>query len=293
MDDHHPQSANTAQRLAHRHPINVRQPISCEPCRYRKIKCSRTRPSCETCRRRGCVDRCVYKGSRDSEPPMSGSTSNGNEELLSRISNLEKLLQKHTGTDITNGDGVTSSMLSPPTEFGQNSNLSPESLASESISHPYSSNYSPSQRIGVLTSTINGNIRYEPKSSQWTSVLANTNLCRNTPSMEDLDEASSTFGFPFTPSAVSSIDTLLALLPLMQQCDYLKDRYFTVFSPVSPPLFKCRRAVNNKAALPYSPRSNVSPKLCNVCGTSFVRPSVFPGDTFRLTITRCDWAGGR
>jgi hypothetical protein len=246
MDDHHPQSANTAQRLAHRHPISVRQPISCEPCRHRKIKCSRTRPSCETCRRRGCVDRCVYKGSRDSEPLMSGGTLNGNEELLSRISNLEKLLQKHTGTDIPNGDGhhgVTSSMLSPPTDFGQNSHLSPESLTSESSSHPYPSDYSSSQRIGVLTSTVNGNVRYEPKSSQWTSVLANTNLSLNTPSMEDPDETGSTFGFPFTTSAVSSIDTLLALLPPMQQCDYLKDRYFTVFSPVSPLLYNAAELI--------------------------------------------------
>jgi hypothetical protein len=239
MDDHHPQSANTAQRLAHRYLINVRQPISCEPCRHRKIKCSRTRP-CETCRRRGCVDRCVYKGSRDSEPSMSGGTSNGNDELLSRISNLEKLLRKYTGTDIPNGDGVASSMLPPPTEFGQNSHLSPQSVVSESSSHPYSSNHLSSQRVGVLTSTINGNVRYEPKPSQWTSVLANTNLSLNTPLMEDSDETGSTFGFPFTTSAVSSIDTLLALLPPMQQCDYLKDQYFTVFSPVSNPPFKCR-----------------------------------------------------
>jgi hypothetical protein len=158
MDDHHPQSANTAQRLAHRHPINVRQPISCEPCRHRKIKCSRTRPSCETCRRRGCVDRCVYKGSRDNEPSTSGGTSNGNDELLSRISNLEKLLQKHTGTDIPNEDGVASSMLSPPTEFGENSHLSPESLVSDSSSHPCSSNFPSTHRVGVLTSTINGNV---------------------------------------------------------------------------------------------------------------------------------------
>jgi hypothetical protein len=274
MDDHHPQSANTAQRLAHRHPINVRQPVSCEPCRHRKIKCSRTRPYCETCRRRGCVDRCVYKGSRDSEPSMSGSSSNGNDELLSRISNLEKLLRKHTGTDIPNGNGVASSMLSPPTEFGQNSHLSPESLLSELSSHTYSSNCPSSQRVGVLTSTINGNVRYEPKSSRWTSVLANTNLSLNTPSMEDSDEASSTFGFPFTTLATSSVDALLALLPPVQQCDYLKDRYFTVFSPVSPPLFRCCGADNNNPALPYSPRPNVSPKLCSVYGSSFVRPSV-------------------
>ena len=209
--------------------------MSCEPCRRRKIKCSRTRPPCDTCRRRGCGDSCVYKGSR--EDSSTASHAAGNEELLNRICNLENLLRQQTGAQIprVNG-GLETSIPSPPTDSVQSFRLSPESSTSENQTYLSDSPGLSSHGVGVLTSTPNGNVRYEPRSSQWASVLANTSLSTRTPSLEVEDNARDLYGFPFTTSAIPTIDDLLSLLPPMQQCDYLKNTYFTVFSPVSIPL---------------------------------------------------------
>jgi hypothetical protein len=105
-------------------PSSVRQPVSCEPCRKRKIKCSRTRPPCSTCQRRGCPTSCIYVG----HPLTYGESSSsgvGNEELLVRISNLENMLKKQMGTKLplectTSND---MSMLSPPLEMAPSRSL--------------------------------------------------------------------------------------------------------------------------------------------------------------------------
>jgi hypothetical protein len=229
MDHDYLETPTTPQQTISRQNISVRQPVSCEPCRHRKIKCSRTYP-CNTCQRRRCADRCVYKNARDGQ--NANSTTSSNDELLDRINNLEQLLRKHTGAEIPGRNGDYSMMPSPPVEIGQNSHLSPESFISETSHQTYSSDYQSPLSGGVLTSTSTGNVRYEPRSSQWTSVLANTNLSIETPSLEDQEDPNIMFGFPFTDSSAPSTDELLSLLPPMQQCDYLKSQYFAVFSPV-------------------------------------------------------------
>jgi len=229
MDKTGPPESASPQKQTSKH--SVRQPVSCEPCRRRKIKCSRTRPPCDTCRRRGCADHCVYKGSRDEAIPLALNPSN--KELLDRISNLESLLRKHTGPQISAAQAEsTSPMLSPPME-AQPFHLSPVSFTPESHSHAsFPSARVGSRGVGVLTASPNGNVRYEPRSSQWTSVLANTGISIVTPSLEDQDDLGISSGFPFVSSSISSMDELLSILPPIQQCDYLKNIYFTVFSPV-------------------------------------------------------------
>jgi len=224
-------ATTTPQHASSRHNISARQPVSCEPCRHRKIKCSRTKPTCETCVRRRCSERCVYKNVREGDSQVPAPSSN--DELLNRISNLEQLLRKHTGADIPGRLGGYSAMPSPPTETGRDSQFSPESSLSESLHQPYSSDYQSPLSGGVLTSSSSGNVRYEPRPSQWTSILANTNLSIETPSLDDQEDTILDCGFPFTGAPASSSDELLALLPPTQQCDYLKNQYFAVFSPVS------------------------------------------------------------
>ncbi|KAE8446429.1 hypothetical protein EG329_012034 [Mollisiaceae sp. DMI_Dod_QoI] len=110
---------------------------------------------------------------------------------------------------------------------------SPESFTTELSSHQTHSPDRPSPReVGVLSSSSNGDTRYEPRSSQWTSVLANTNLSIATPSLEDQEDSGASFGFPFNASPVASMEELLSILPPTQQCEVLKNRYFTVFSPL-------------------------------------------------------------
>ncbi|KAG4437053.1 hypothetical protein IFR05_007467 [Cadophora sp. M221] len=174
------------------------------------------------------MNRCVYKGSRETDAPRPQSSSN--EELLNRVNNLEQLLKNHT--DVSNNKQINNSIPSP-LESVQSSQLSPESLVSEpsSQSAAFSDQPTPA-KYGVLTSTAEGDVRYEPRTSQWTSVLANTSLSIATPSLDDPDDSGMSFGFPFKASSVSSIDEILSILPPMQQCDYLKNQYFSVFSPL-------------------------------------------------------------
>lgn len=232
MEQQYPQQSASSHRTSFSPiPASVRQPISCEPCRHRKIKCSRTRPFCDTCRRRGCINRCVYKGSRETDAALPQSSSN--EELLNRINNLEQLLKQHTNVSLRPINGQINNSIPSPLDSCQTSQLSPESLVSEPSSQAaLLSDQATSARHGVLTSTAQGDVRYEPRTSQWTSVLANTNLSIATPSLDDPDDSGMSSGFPFDSSPVSSIDEILSILPPIQQCDYLKNQYFSVFSPV-------------------------------------------------------------
>lgn len=216
--------------------------MSCEPCRRRKIKCSRTRAPCDTCRRRGCVNQCFYKGSRDDG--LASAANGVNKELLDRLANLEMLLKKQTSgqksavtPEADEGGHDNMAMLSPPLESSNHSiEASPGSFASEAARSPNTYQSAPVNshgvQVGVLTSIPGGNVRYDPRTSQWTSVLANTGLA--TESFEDYEDLSTTsLGFPFIPGPVPSMNELLAILPPVQHCEHLKNTYFTVFSPVS------------------------------------------------------------
>lgn len=217
---------------------SVRQPVSCEPCRRRKIKCSRSKPPCDTCRRRNCAENCVYKGARND--PILVDGSNDNRELLLRISNLESMLQQHTGLPVPSPlDQTSNRLLSPPVELTQpqQSQDSPEtvsflSTADSPSQYPSSSASSSSRGIGSLRTSSNANVRYESPTTQWNSVLANTSLSLSATLLDNEDEGPNESSFPFSSSKNVSLDELLALLPPMQQCDYLKNTYFAVFSPV-------------------------------------------------------------
>jgi hypothetical protein len=105
---------------------------------------------------------------------------------------MEDLLRKQ-GIQIPcpNG-GSISPMLSPSVGLGQKLQPSPESLTSESSTshHSFPSEQNSSRGVGILTSSLTGNIRYQPRSSQWTSVLANTDLSVATP-LDDEEDSSS------------------------------------------------------------------------------------------------------
>jgi hypothetical protein len=200
---------------------SVRQPVSCEPCRRRKIKCSRTRPPCDTCRRRACAESCFYKKTGPRDQNLSNSSTASNEELLNRISNLENLLGKYTGAHVSDsiGEGqLTSPLLSPPVDYTQpyESSNGSGSFASQSPSQmSYSSERVSTRGLGVLKTSANGDVSYEGRPSQWSSVLANTGLSIMTPDLNDPEDSGITTGFPFTSSPAPSVDELLALLPPM------------------------------------------------------------------------------
>lgn len=233
MTSHENPDIRINNRSASERTTKVRQPVSCEPCRKRKIRCSRTRPPCDTCQRRRCVDSCIYPNPQDAAPAPQTASSDVNGMLLTRISNLENVLRQHTQV-IGERDLMGGSMLSPPTEeASQSYGLSPDSFTGVAQMSYTPASLSP-QHVGSLITSTSGNTRYEPRMSQWTAVLANTGMDLAAPSLEEAPDSPREVecGFPFTLGPVPSTEELIALLPPIQHCDYLKNTYFKVFSPV-------------------------------------------------------------
>ncbi|KAF2002725.1 hypothetical protein P154DRAFT_136521 [Amniculicola lignicola CBS 123094] len=97
-----------------------RESMNCKSCRKRKIKCNRTRPSCEACQVFACP--CVY----DAVPKKRGPKTDVLEALLKRVDGLEKRLHSEgKSTDLpedaesstspdTNSDNAKSGNASMP-----------------------------------------------------------------------------------------------------------------------------------------------------------------------------------
>jgi len=84
---------------------------------------------------------------------------------------------------------------------------------------------------GTLDVSENGYVRYEPRSSQWTSVLTGLSIQASLQGKAgNLQEGIESF--PFTNSPIVGRRELLDILPPMPYCDRLKDIYFNVLSPV-------------------------------------------------------------
>ncbi|KAL5120071.1 hypothetical protein ACEQ8H_001896 [Pleosporales sp. CAS-2024a] len=102
-----------------------REAMNCKSCRKRKIKCNRTRPTCEACHVFNCP--CIY----DAVPKKRGPKTDVLEALLKRVDGLEKRLHTEgksddlsdldpssttttTTTQDANIDSTTSSAAPPP-----------------------------------------------------------------------------------------------------------------------------------------------------------------------------------
>ncbi|KAM6515738.1 hypothetical protein FALCPG4_013951 [Fusarium falciforme] len=210
-----------------------RMPLSCEPCRERKIKCPRNinrgRGPCETCVRRGIPSsECVYL--RDQWPrrhnqPVAGAVDNS--ELVARIDRLEELLRQSVPNSAKQPQEPVSNLPSPEStlqpqstgSFTGRNEVSPlKGVSSSSIAPP----------AGIIIRYESGHEKFEPSSSRWSSIL------RDNPNVNgiktDLD-GNDIGSMPFTTST-ATIAELLDLLPPTSHCDELKRTYFDVFSPL-------------------------------------------------------------
>ncbi|KAL2005352.1 hypothetical protein VTN00DRAFT_2563 [Thermoascus crustaceus] len=213
------------------HPVGKRLPISCEPCRKRKIRCPRDHRPCQTCIRRGLrPEECIFLGqSRLSLEHVSATESSIQRELLARIRNLEDLLHKQIDgqAPLQNpGDPV-----SPPiTTAGSTKTFSESDRGTDVLSTE--SRNQPPGNVGSLQVSPSGHVRYVPLPSQWNSVLAET------PANQDIEDLGSDLAdeedhdLLFSSRGAASRAELLALLPPGRYCDALKDVYFKVFSPL-------------------------------------------------------------
>ncbi|KAH8676192.1 hypothetical protein BX600DRAFT_196735 [Xylariales sp. PMI_506] len=80
-----------------------RVPLSCLPCRTRKLKCNRGTPSCENCVKRGDTQSCVYATPSSRRKNQNSAGANGSpDDMQNRIDRLEGLVLSlmHGGANI-------------------------------------------------------------------------------------------------------------------------------------------------------------------------------------------------
>ncbi|KAL2126502.1 hypothetical protein VTI74DRAFT_796 [Chaetomium olivicolor] len=227
-------------------------PLSCEPCRERKIRCprnaNRSRGPCETCIRRGIPpEDCVYL--RDLYPRrptlaagaqtashVQSSLQADNARLLARINNLEELVRAQLGAavavqrspkllnDVSHLPSPDSTMNCPP-QSAQDSMGTTLGDDCSPLAGPPPSSAVPS--VGTLLRFESGHEQYEPLSSKWSSILGNSPVTRGVP--RDLDRLHNHSDFPFTTTK-ADVQDLLSMLPPLSYCDELKNIYFVAFA---------------------------------------------------------------
>ncbi|KAH7125179.1 fungal-specific transcription factor domain-containing protein [Dendryphion nanum] len=96
-----------------------RESMNCKSCRKRKIKCNRTRPTCEACSVFACP--CIY----DAVPKKRGPKTDVLEALLKRVDGLEKRLHSEGKSDVAiEADSPTDDSNSDGKPYNPNSNSS-------------------------------------------------------------------------------------------------------------------------------------------------------------------------
>lgn len=214
-------SASRARRL----------PISCEPCRLRKIRCPRDAAPCGTCRRRGVsAAACQYAKRtpvvRPRSPPPSTTqelpspytdtpsvdvASPESTDLATRVRKLEQLLL------------TVSPHTNAPPEARSNTVNEPRANPSRNISSRGHAS-PPDRLLGSLRTTEAGHLRFIPQALSWG------------PDLHDFDDE--TRKFAVTPQSSRPLGTrrsigvqeLLVTLPPQSACQELVDVYFQSFA---------------------------------------------------------------
>jgi hypothetical protein len=194
-----------------------RQPLSCENCRRRKIKCTGQKNPCDTCVRRGFGHTCHYirQGTSLASPRSP-------EDVVQRLMRVESMLEQHIEDTLnlraTNQDS---------TSFTGYDQLSPAS------SSPWTeSNHQPTP---CPAPTIRGTIVTSPRGYQrFVPGIASSDAAAVNELLQPGSSPMAASDFPFFVDSSSSRQSLLDALPPTRQCEELKSVFFEVFSPVSP-----------------------------------------------------------
>ncbi|KAK4234357.1 hypothetical protein C8A03DRAFT_18722 [Achaetomium macrosporum] len=237
-------------------PENRRMPLSCEPCRERKIRCPRSanrpRGPCETCIRRGIPpEDCVYlRDLYPRRPTLAAAAAQAsahaqcslqadNARLLARINDLEELVRAQLGAavavpqqspklrnDASHLPSPDSTMHCPP-RSAQDSDSTGMTLGDDCSPPAVTPPSSALSSVGTLLHFESGHERYEPLSSKWSSILGDGPVTRGIP--RDLDRLQTPPDFAFT-TMKADVQDLLSMLPPSSYCDELKNVYFGTFA---------------------------------------------------------------
>jgi hypothetical protein len=207
-----------SQQNGHKVVKRNRQPVSCQSCRTRKLKCDRKCP-CETCIKRGDADACSFGSARSTTGSKNGLSQNA--KAHDRIRHLEDLVMQMMEQTPPRSDGNSASMSSngPP-----------------SIS-PYPSPLDP-----VLTARTDGHMQVQGNESRytgsthWTTILDSIQELKNVIATEDSDQPTeaSDPDTLFGASRPPSLAKVLQTLPPKVEVDRLLSIYFNAKYAIIP-----------------------------------------------------------
>ncbi|KAK8107275.1 uncharacterized protein PG998_009288 [Apiospora kogelbergensis] len=222
-----------------------RPPVSCEPCRTRKLKCNRSLP-CDTCNKRGKSSLCVYAPNASRTRPGP----NKSRDMRDRLNALESLVSSFLAGEaplqtspsaVSENNSTGSEGLPMPVNTVRSTNAPlvaehgepPASHVSISRS---SKDAPPSPETPNLQKTSDGQVNYiDP--SHWLSILDDIKEVREHLSVPNQSRGHSGMAldanhmtpdatFLSLPTQTLSLNDALSALPTRSTCDRLVSWYF-------------------------------------------------------------------
>ncbi|RGP60217.1 transcriptional activator mut3p [Fusarium sporotrichioides] len=186
---------------------------------------------------------CIYLRDQSSRRNVTMPRHGGDSALVARIDRLEELLRQsvssagseprklHTELDLEPEPEPepeqVADLLSPESTLHQSATTWSSTPSDASLAQPYSI----MPPVGVIVRSESGHERFEPASSQWSSIIQNNPVVIGMKT--NMDENVSGL-MPFSMVNSNTAD-LLEFLPPASYCEQLKKLYFDTFAPVSTP----------------------------------------------------------
>ncbi|OQD69169.1 hypothetical protein PENPOL_c002G08550 [Penicillium polonicum] len=220
-----------------------RVPLSCGPCRHRKLKCNRTNP-CENCVKRGDAASCNYAQPNSRKKNSTQQVSNTPDDMQNRIDRLEGLvLSLMTNGSQSAGPAAAMAVLSGESSAGSARDIDVEEEGMEGAEESDTDQVTKS--FGIMK--MDNNKSYYISDAHWASVLNDISEVRSffTTHKKQLEEqvekvkaahpASDTTGanLLFGTNKSMSRGEIMSSLPSKYTTDILIARYFNCYDPAT------------------------------------------------------------
>ncbi|RLM00718.1 hypothetical protein CFD26_107814 [Aspergillus turcosus] len=225
-----------------------RVPLSCGPCRHRKLKCNRAHP-CENCVKRGDASSCTYaQASARRKNATQNSASSSPDDMQNRIDRLESLvLSLMTNGSQSAGPAAAMAAISGTSSSGGSLNQGHDiDLDEETSNAPEESDTEQvTKSFGIMK--VDNNKSYYISDAHWASVLNDIAEVRNYfhTHKKQYEEQAEKFKATSFPSDVPGSTLLLGVMkpasraeimssfPSRYTTDMLIARYFNSYDPAT------------------------------------------------------------
>ncbi|EAW15208.1 putative C6 transcription factor [Aspergillus clavatus NRRL 1] len=225
-----------------------RVPLSCGPCRHRKLKCNRAHP-CENCVKRGDASSCTYaQASTRKKNPVHSSASSSPDDMQNRIDRLEGLvLSLMTNGSQSAGPAAALAAISGTSSSSGSVRLGIDiELDDETLNGPEESDTEQvTKSFGVMK--VDNNKSYYISDGHWASVLNEIAEVRNyfqthkkqyEEHVEKIKTAQSPTDIPgstllFGAMKPTSRAEIMSSFPSRYTTDMLIARYFNCYDPAT------------------------------------------------------------